>query len=66
MTNLILVLCFHFVKCTLLLSLPTISNDQKIAKMKLSKLPPYRDPIITRSRTREMSTNGTSPYEETI
>ena len=29
-----------------------------------SKLPPRRDPIVTRSRTREMSTSGTSPYEE--
>ena len=59
-------LCFHFVKHTPFLSLPTIFKDQKIAKRKQSKLPPYRDPIITRSRAREMSTNGTSSHEETI
>ena len=59
-------LCFHFVKRTPFLSLPTISQDQKIAKMKQAKLPPHRDPIITRSRTREMSTSGTSPLKETV
>ena len=59
-------LCFHFVKCTPFLSSPIISQDQKIAKKKQSKLPPHRDPIITRSRAREMSTNGTSPHKETI
>jgi len=32
--------------------------------MKQSKLPPHRDPIITRSRTIEISTSGTSPHEE--
>ena len=59
-------LCFHFVKRTLFLSLPTISQDQKIAKKKQFKLPPHCDPIITRSRTKEMSTSGTSPHEETV
>ena len=45
---------------------PTISQDQKIAKKKHSKLPPHRDPIITRSCAREMSTSGTSSHKETI
>ena len=60
----ILVLCFHIVKCTSFLSPPILSWGQKIAKMKQSKLPPRRDPIITRSRIKEMSTSGTSPHEE--
>ena len=62
----ILVLCFHLVKCTPFLSLPTLSKDQKIAKKKQAKLPPRHDPIVTRSCVREMSTGGTSPHEETI
>ena len=57
-------LCFHIVKCTPFLSCPIHSQDQKIAKMKQSKLPPRRDPIVTRSCTSEMSTSGTSPHEE--
>ena len=65
-TNLILMLCFHLVKCTPFLSLPTLSKDQKIAKKKQAKLPPRHDPIVTRSCVREMSTSGTSPHEETI
>ena len=32
----------------------------KVAKRKQSKLPPHRDPIITRSHAREMSTSGPS------
>ena len=43
-----------------------LSQDQKIAKKKQSKLPPHRDPIVTRSRARKMSTSGTYPYEETV
>ena len=57
-----MVLCFHLVKCNPFLSLPFL-KDQKIAKKKQSKLPPHRDPIITRSRAREMSTNGPSTPE---
>ena len=57
-------LCFHIVKCTLFLSPPILSQDQKIAKRKQSNLPPRHDPIATRSHTREMSTRGTSPHEE--
>ena len=57
-------LCFHIIKCNLFLSPPILSQDQKIAKEKQSKLPPRCDPIVTRSRTREMSSSGTSPHEE--
>ena len=59
-------LFFHFVKHTLFLSLPTISQDQKIDKKKQAKLPPRCDPIVTRSCVREMSTSGTSFDEETV
>ena len=59
-------LCFHFVKHTPFLSLPTISQDQKIDKKKQAKLPPRCDPIVTRSCAREMSTSGTSFDEETV
>ena len=59
-----MVLCFHLVKCNPFLSLPFL-KDQKIAKKKQSKLPPHRDPIIIRSRAREMSTSGTPPHKET-
>ena len=59
----ILVLRFHLVKCTPFLSLPTLSQDHKIAKKKQAKLPPHHDPIITRSRAREMSTSGPSTPE---
>ena len=41
-----------------------LSKDQNIAKKKQAKLPPRRDPIVTRSRAREMSSSGTSPHEE--
>ena len=58
--------CFHFVKCTPFPSPPTISQDQKIAKKKQAKLPPRHDPIVNRSRAKEMSTSGASPHEETI
>ena len=34
--------------------------------MKQDKLPPCRDPIVTRSRSREISISGTPPHEETI
>ena len=57
-------LCFHIVKCTSFLSSHILSQDQKIAKKKQSKLPPRPDPIVTRSRAREMSTSGTYPHEE--
>ena len=57
-------LCFHIVKCNPFLSPPILSQDQNIAKKKQSKLPPHHDPIVTRSCTIEMSTSGTSPYEE--
>ena len=57
-------LCFHFVKRTPFLSFPTISQGQKIAKKKQAKPPSRCDPIVTKSRAREMSTSGTSPYEE--
>ena len=60
----ILVLCFHVIKCTPFHSPPILSQGQKIAKKKQAKLPPRRDPIVTRSRVREMSTSGTSPHEE--
>ena len=60
----ILVLCFHILKCTMFLSLPILSQDQKIAKKKQSKLPPHHDPIVIRSHARDMSTSGTSPHEE--
>ena len=53
-------LCFHIVKCTPFLLPPILYKDQKIAKKKQSKLLPHHDPIITRSRAREMSTNGPS------
>ena len=56
----ILVLCFHIVKCTPFLLPPILYKDQKIAKKKQSKLLPHHDPIITRSRAREMSTSGPS------
>ena len=42
---------------------PALSQDQKIAKRKQSKLPSHRDPITTRSSVREMSTNGPSTPE---
>ena len=41
-----------------------LSKDQNIAKKKQAKLSPCRDPIVTRSRAREMSSSGTSPHEE--
>ena len=56
-------MCFHIVKYTSFLSPPILSQDQKIAKRKQSKLPSHRDSIITRSRAREMSTNGPSTLE---
>ena len=59
----ILALCFHIVKCTPFLSPPILSQDQKIAKRKQSKLPSHRDPIITRSYAREMSTSRPSTPE---
>ena len=59
-------LCFHIVECTSFLSPSFVSQDQKIAKKKQSKLPPGRDPIVTRSCAREMSTSGTSSHKETI
>ena len=57
-------LCFHLVKCTPILSPLILHKDQKIAKKKQAKLPPHYDPIVTRSRAREMSTSGTSPHKE--
>ena len=51
-------LCLYIVKCTSFLSPPILYKDQNIAKKKQSKLPPHRDPIIPRSRAREMSTSG--------
>ena len=56
-------LCFHIVECTSFLSPSFVSQDQKIAKKKQSKLPPHRDPIITRSCAKEMSTSGPSTPE---
>ena len=63
-TNLIWVLCFPIVKCTMFISPLILFNGQKIAKKKQAKLPPRCDPIVTMSRVREMSTSGTSPHEE--
>ena len=60
----ILVLFSHIVKCTPSLSPPILSQDQKIAKKKRSKLRPRRDPIVITSHAREMSTSSTSPHEE--
>ena len=59
----ILVLCFHIVKRIPFLSPLILYQDQKIAKKKQSKLPPHRDPIITKSHAREMSTSGPSTPE---
>ena len=59
-------MCFHIVKCTPFLPHHILSKDHKIAKKKQAKLPPYRDPIVTRSGVREMSTSGTSPHKETV
>ena len=56
-------LYFHIVKYTSFLSPLKLSQDQKIAKKKQSKLPPHRDPIITRSCAKEMSTSGPSTPE---
>ena len=53
-------------KCTLFLPHHILSKDHKIAKKKQAKLPPYHDPIVTRSGVREMSTSGTSPHKETV
>ena len=61
----ILGLCFHLDKCTLFLLFPFL-KDQKIAKKKQAKRPPRCDPIVTRSRAREMFISGTSPHEEII
>ena len=58
------VLCFHIVKHTSFISPLILPQDQKIAKKKQSKLPLCRDPIVTRSHARKMSTSDTSPYEE--
>ena len=60
----ILELCFHIVKHTPLLSPPILPKGQKIAKKKHAKLPPCHDPIVTKSRIREMSTSSISPHEE--
>ena len=53
-------------KCTPFLPHHILSKDHKIAKKKQAKLPPYRDPIVTRSGVREMSTSGTSPHKEIV
>ena len=42
------------------------SLREKIAQRKWFKLPLYRDPIITRSHAKKMSTNGPSPIKENI
>ena len=57
-------LCFHIVKHTSFISPLILPQDQKIDKKKQSKLPLCRDPIVTRSHARKMSTSDTSPYEE--
>jgi len=62
---LILVLCFTLSNAPYFFHFP-LSQDQKIAKRQQAKLPPHCDPIITRSRAREMFTSGTSPLEETF
>ena len=42
------------------------SQREKIAQRKQFKLPPHRDPIITRSRAREMSTSEPSTPEVNV
>ena len=46
-------------------SFPSLKRE-KIAQRKQSKLPPHHDPIITRSRAREMSTSDPSASKVSV
>ena len=65
-----LVLCFHIVKFSNVphfilvpLFLSRIIKRKDYSK-ETAKLPSHRDPIIIRSRAKEMSTSGPSPIDK--